>query len=57
MLDICGGALACDGVFVSEDQDVLLLAEEAVDVFEFAVGGFGVEAGVLGQFRMEKGRK
>ena len=44
VLDICGRALARDGVFVSEDEDVLVFAEESVDVLEFAVGGFGVES-------------
>ena len=43
MLNVRGGSLAGDGVFVAEDEDGLVFAEEAVDVFEFAVGGFGVE--------------
>ena len=45
VLDVRGWALACDGVFISEDEDVLVLAEQAVDVLEFAIGGFGVESG------------
>lgn len=44
VFDVCGRALAGDGVFVAEDEDGLVFAEEAVDVFEFAVGGFGVES-------------
>ena len=44
MLDVCGGSFACDGVLISEDQDTLILAEQAVNVFEFAVGCFGVES-------------
>ena len=44
VLDVRGRALAGDGIFVSEDEDGLVFAEEAVDVFEFAVGGFGVKS-------------
>ena len=44
VLDVCGGALACNGVFVSEYEDTLIFAEEAVDILEFAVGGFGVKS-------------
>ena len=43
VLDVGGRALAGDGVFVAEDEDGLVFAEEAVDVFEFAAGGCGVE--------------
>ena len=44
MLDVCSRSFACDGILVAEDEDVLIFAEEAVNVFKFAVGGFGVEA-------------
>ena len=43
VLDICQGSLCSDGVFVREDEYVVVFTEEAVDVFEGAVGGFGEE--------------
>ena len=43
VLDVCGRALAGDGGFVAEDEDGLVFAEEAVDVFELAGGGLGLE--------------
>ena len=61
VLDVCGRALAGDGVFIAEDEDGLVFAEEAVDVFEFAVGGFGVESvrrgGLVGVVFYQEGER
>ena len=48
MLDVGRGTFARDGIFVAEDEDVLVFAEEAVDVFEFTVGGLRVKPWVAG---------
>lgn len=43
VLDVGGRPFAGDGIFIAEDEDILIFAEEAVDVLEFAVGRFRVE--------------
>lgn len=44
VLNVGSRPFAGDGIFVAEDEDVLIFAEEAVDIFEFAVGSFGVKS-------------
>lgn len=44
MLNVYGGPFTGDGVFVAEDEDTLISAKEAVNVFEFAIRGFRVES-------------
>lgn len=43
MLFVGGRPLRRNGIGVFEDEDILVLAEEAVEVFEAAAGRFGIE--------------
>lgn len=43
VLNVRQWTLRGNGIFVLEDEDVAILAEQAIDVFERAVGGFGVK--------------
>ena len=43
MLDISKRTLGRDSIFVLEDQDILVVSEETVNIFEGAVRGFRVE--------------
>ena len=42
-LDVSKRTLGRDSIFIPEDQDVLVVSEETVNIFESAVRGFGVE--------------
>ena len=42
-LDVSKRTLGRDGIFIPEDQDVLVVTEETVNIFQGAVRGFGVE--------------
>ena len=42
-LDVSKRTLGRDSIFVPEDQDVLVVSEETVNVFQGAVRGFGIE--------------
>ena len=43
MLDVGQRTLGRDSIFIPEDQDVLVVSEETVNIFEGAVRGFRVE--------------
>ena len=43
MLDVSKRTLGRDSIFILEDQDVLVVSEETVNIFEGAVRGFRVE--------------
>ena len=42
-LDVSKRTLGRDSIFVPEDQDVLVVSEETVNIFQGAVRGFGIE--------------
>ena len=42
-LDVSKRTLGRDSIFIPEDQDVLVVTEETVNIFQGAVRGFGVE--------------
>ena len=43
MLDVSKRTLGRDSIFIPEDQNVLVVAEETINVFEGAIRSFGVE--------------
>ena len=43
MLDVSKRTLGRDSIFIFVDQDVLVVSEETVNIFEGAIRGFGVE--------------
>ena len=43
MLNVSKRTLGRDGIFILEDEDVLVVTEETVNIFEGAIRGFGVE--------------
>ncbi len=43
MLDISKRTLGRDSIFVLEDQDILVVSEETVNIFEGAIRGFRIE--------------
>ena len=43
MLNVSKRTLRRDSIFILEDEDVLVVTEETVNIFEGAIRGFGVE--------------
>ena len=43
MLDVTPRSLRADGLFIPAHDDAVVFAEEAIDIFESAVGGLRVE--------------
>ena len=43
MLNVSKRTLRRNGIFILEDQYVLVVSEETVNIFESAIRGFGVE--------------
>ena len=43
MLNVCKRTLGRDSIFVLENEDVLVVSEETVNIFEGAIRGFRVE--------------
>ena len=43
MLNVSKRTLGRDSIFIFEDEDVLIISEETVNIFEGAIRGFGVE--------------
>ena len=43
MLNVSKRTLGRDSIFIFEDEDVLIISEETVNIFEGAIRGFGVK--------------